>query len=296
MKHAKAIDLGPRLAMKRFHKERPKKTSVWLILLLSNAVWIFCAALLWGGLWSSTQLGVTLTDFYLEERARWFAVNQKQKDELQTRNVEIARMVAFQTSSPGDVVRLAETVSLVLDTAQGSKRDFLEKALPEAIRLQVQTGVPASAILSMSIYESGYGQSALAKDYNNFFGIKAFSGWKGSRAKAMPTVDSGVRTRADFRAYGNVYDGFKGYADYLRETGRYEKAFEQHTGEDFVQAVLRAGYCPDGDYHSNIRTIMARHNLTSLDHIITAGTEEKAPYQVAWTRSTPKEEPKPEAP
>jgi len=255
--------------------------------------WIGMVVFLWTGLWSSSKLGVALTDFYLKERNRWAEVTEVQQEAIEERNLEIARMVSFQTSSPGDVVRLAETVSSVLNTSSGYTRDYLEKALPEAIRLQVQTGVPASAILSMSIYESGYGRSALARDYNNFFGIKAFSSWKGPRAKNMPTVDSGVKTRADFRAYPSVYDGFIGYTSFLRETGRYSKAFHTDTGEDFVKAVLRAGYCPDGDYLGNIKKIMARHHLDQLDHILEKGAKENAPYQVAWneldeTDSAPK--------
>lgn len=281
-KRYKSMELGPALAMKRYHQNKPRKLGIWGILVLSNMTWIGMVLFLWTGLWSSSKLGVVLTDFYLKEKNRWAEVTEVQQKTIEERNLEIARMVAFQTSSPGDVVRLAETVSSVLNTSKGSQRDFLEKALPEAIRLQVQTGVPASAIISMSIYESGYGRSALASEYNNFFGIKAFSNWSGPRARSMPTVDSGVRTRADFRAYPSVYDGFLGYTSFLRETGRYNAAFSTETGEDFVRAVLRAGYCPDGDYLGNIKTIMARHNLEQLDHILEAGAEEKAPYQVAW--------------
>jgi len=283
-KRNKSIELGQALAMKRYYEKKPKRLGLWGFLVLSNLTWIAMVVFLWTGLWSSTKLGVALTDFYLKEKNRWAEVTETQQKTIEERNMEIARMVAFQTSSPGDVVRLAETVSSVLNTARGDQRTFLEKALPEAIRLQVQTNVPASAIISMSIYESGYGRSSLAAKYNNFFGIKAFSNWDGPRARNMPTVDSGVPTRADFRAYPSVYDGFLGYATFLRETGRYHKAFSTETGPEFVRAVLAAGYCPDGDYLGNIKTIMARHNLTELDTILEHGATENAPYQVAWNK------------
>ncbi|MDO7203211.1 glucosaminidase domain-containing protein [Paraclostridium bifermentans] len=34
--------------------------------------------------------------------------------------------------------------------------------------------------MAQAILESGWGQSRLAKDYNNLFGIKADVNWKGS--------------------------------------------------------------------------------------------------------------------
>jgi len=280
MKRAKAVNLMPALAMKRFYKEPKKRYGLWGTILLSNMVWIGVASLLGFSLWTSTKLGTAMTEFYFREQAEWIAKDATMKKDLEERNLQIARMVALQTSqSPQDVVQLAGKLSKVLNTAYGSRRAFLEKALPEAIRIQVQYGIPASAIISMSIYESGYGGSDLAKNHNNYFGIKAFANWKGEKA-AMPTKDSGVRTIANFRKYKDLGEGYQGYASFLRETGRYNKAFYTNSGVDFVRAVLAAGYCPDGDYLGNVKTIMDRHCLLELDDIIKQA--DQAPYQIAW--------------
>ncbi|NBQ65952.1 MAG: hypothetical protein EBT95_10605 [Verrucomicrobia bacterium] len=67
--------------------------------------------------------------------------------------------------------------------------------------IQTTTQIPASAVIAMAIFESGYGNSVLAKEYNNYFGMKAFGSWTGPRAMNMPTRDNGVETTADFRAY-----------------------------------------------------------------------------------------------
>lgn len=272
------IDLGPALASKRFYQPRKPRLTLWGITIASNLAWITIAVILTTGWWSTTKVGTAFMEAYHHQQE---IINEKQNI-ISEKDVEVARMIAFQQSSPGDVLLLAKKVAGVLNTASGSQRQFLEKAVPEAIRLQVQTGVPASAIISMSIYESGYGKSALAEKYNNFFGIKAFSNWSGPRAKNMPTVDSGVKTRADFRAYPSVYDGFVGYTEFLRDNRRYSKAFDTTTGEAFVREVLRAGYCPDGDYLGNIKVIMARHNLKSLDEILLKGNS--GYYQVAWLK------------
>ncbi len=280
MKHAKAIDLGPALAMKRYHRDKPKRVTLWGFVIVSNLVWITTAVVLASGWWSTTKIGIALSDFYLEERSKWMEMSEEQERLIRERNMEIARMVAFQTSSPHDVVELAKKVNLVLGDSYGSKRTFLEEAVPQAIRMQVQYDIPASAIIAMAIYESGYGRSDLAKDHHNYFGMKAYH-WNGKKVN-MPTVDSGVKTKADFRVYATLGDGFQGFAEFLKGKGRYQKAFTHKTGPDFVREVLRAGYCPDSDYLSNIKIIMARHNLQELDTVISAGKD--ASYQMAWNQ------------
>lgn len=279
-KHAKAIDLGPALAMKRFHRNQPRRWTLWGFVVASNLAWIAAVIVLGSGWWSTTKIGVALTDFYLEERGKWMAQSAEQERLLRERNMEIARIVAFQTASPNDVVELAKKVNLVLDKTHGTKRSFLEAALPEAIRMQVQYDIPASAILAMAIYESGWGRSDLAQNYHNYFGMKAYH-WNGKKVN-MPTVDNGVPTRADFRVYDTLGDGFQGFSEFLKNKERYKNAFSYKTGPEFVREVLKSGYCPDRDYLSNIKGIMDRHNLQELDSIIVKG--KSAPYQMAWNR------------
>jgi flagellum-specific peptidoglycan hydrolase FlgJ len=292
-KKPKAMDLMPALAMKRFYNRPPKRFGLWGVLIFSNILWISMVLFLTTVTWTSTKLGTALTEFYFKERNKWIIQKEAKEKELEQSNLQVARLVSLQTSSPGDVVRLAGKISKVLNSSSGSHRAFIEQALPEAIRIQVQFGIPASATISQAIYESGYGASALAKGYHNYFGIKAFSNWNGPRATSMPTVDSGVKTRADFRAYATLGEGFEGYAKFLKDSGRYEKAFHSPSGLAFVHTILKAGYCPDSTYLSAIQKIMQKHNLVELDDIIKAGAD--APYQSAWTSSITKEQAQEEA-
>lgn len=280
MKRAKTVDLMPALAMKRFYRQPKKRVGLWGTLFISNALWISAVLVLSGSLWATTKVGTAMTEFYIKERAKWIEQDANMKKELEARNLQIARLVALQTSqSPNDVVQLAKKLSGVLNSAYGDRRKFIEAALPHAIRIQVQYGIPASATISQAIYESGYGSSALAKEHHNFFGIKAFNDWNGPKA-LMSTKDNGVPTQAYFRKYASLGDGFQGYADFLRASGRYDRAFYMESGVKFVGALLRAGYCPDANYLDNIKVIMARHRLQELDNIIKAA--DQAPYQVAW--------------
>jgi flagellum-specific peptidoglycan hydrolase FlgJ len=286
------MDLMPALAMKRFYSKPPRRIGLWGVLIFSNVLWIGMVVFLTTAAWTSTKLGTAVTEFYFKEKSNWIAQREAKQKELEESNLQVARMVALQTSSPGDVVRLASKISKVLNSTYGSQRTFIEQALPEAIRIQVQFGIPASATISQAIYESGYGGSSLAKEHHNYFGIKAFSSWNGARAESMPTVDSGVKTHADFRAYATLGEGFEGYARFLKESGRYDRAFYTPTGLAFVNTILKAGYCPDSTYLPAIQKIMQKHNLVELDDIIKAGSD--APYQSAWN-NTAKDKAKEEA-
>lgn len=50
--------------------------------------------------------------------------------------------------------------------------DFIEKLAPAAQESARRFGVPASVTLAQAILESRWGQSGLAREGNNFFGIK----------------------------------------------------------------------------------------------------------------------------
>ena len=57
------------------------------------------------------------------------------------------------------------------------KAEFFEKYAAAAIEEQKRYGIPASVTLAQMAVESGYGESNLARQDNNYFGIKASDKW-----------------------------------------------------------------------------------------------------------------------
>jgi flagellum-specific peptidoglycan hydrolase FlgJ len=163
----------------------------------------------------------------------------------------------------------------------------LENAIPEAMLIQTSTQIPASAVLAMAIFESGYGNSMLAKEYNNYFGMKAFDSWTGARALNMPTRDSGEDTTADFRAYPTLAAGFQGYSQFLLSNDRYRKYVGEKSGVKFVSNILAAGYCPDPDYLVHIRDIIQKHGLDQLDAALEEIVDNKESVATASPASQP---------
>ena len=259
------VDLTQAIAKKTFHQKARFRLGLFGTLVVSNLLWLALFGVAVFSLIGVTRFSAALSKSYLEEK--WTPLQNRlaQRRELEERDLRIARLIASQNSSTTDVLGLATRISKILDSANGRQRKFLENAIPEAMTIQTATQIPASAVLAMAIFESGYGNSILAKEYNNYFGMKAFDSWSGPRALNMPTRDSGVETTADFRAYPTLAAGFKGYAEFLLSNDRYRKYVGEKSGVKFVSGILASGYCPDPDYLTHIRDIIQKHGLNELD-------------------------------
>lgn len=268
----KSINLTQAIARRPFFEDKPKRVGLFATLVLSNAFWIAVSVTLLLTVISMSQVGKSIASTYWEQHQRMAEIEAAKAQAIAERDEKIANLLRFQNSSTSDILTMAKALNSVFETASNSAQErFLEQALPEALRIQITEGIPASAVVAQAIYESHYGQSSLATKGNNFFGIKAFSNWNGPRQKNVPTLDDGsIPTIADFRAYATVADGFSGYAAFLKETGRYDNAFNKKTGLEFIGTVLRDGYCGDPTYLSSIRQIISRHNLDKLDAIFAA--------------------------
>lgn len=269
----KIVDLTPAIAMRRYYQERPKRLGLWGTLVLSNLIWLAVVGMLASSLFGLSQLAHNMASKYIRTELELSQAKTLSEKEKHDRDERIARLISYKSKKPLEMVALGKAISAVLDSAPSKYRNFFEQALPEAMEIQVNYAIPASAVMAMAIHESGYGTSETAVKGCNYFGIKAFSNWSGPRLEKMVTRDNGVLTRADFRAYKDMKEGFRGYAEFLKESGRYDSAFNKPSGPEFVRTILHAGYCPDPTYHDNIMQIMKNYNLELLDTALQTTTE-----------------------
>ena len=269
------IDLTQAVAKKTFHKKTPFRLGLFGTLVVSNLLWLGLFGVAVFSLIGVTRFSAALSKNYLEEKWKSLQDRLAQRRELEERDLQIARLIASQNSATTDVLGLATRISKILESANGRQRRFLEVAIPEAMMIQTTKQIPASAVIAMAIFESGYGNSILAKEYNNYFGMKAFDSWTGPRALNMPTRDNGIETTADFRAYPNLAAGFQGYADFLLANSRYNRHVGEKSGVKFVSKILSAGYCPDPHYLSHIQAIINKHGLDRLDAALETIVESK---------------------
>jgi flagellum-specific peptidoglycan hydrolase FlgJ len=130
--------------------------------------------------------------------------------------------------------------------------------------------IPISVTVAQAILESNWGQSALSREANNYFGIKASSGIGSDGAVWMPTleyVDGGSYTVvAPFRAYRSLADSVADHAALLQHLDIYKGALQATNDPDeFARRIAPAGYATDPTYADKLISLMQRYNLYQYD-------------------------------
>lgn len=108
--------------------------------------------------------------------------------------------------------------------------------------------------------ESRYGQSGLAQQGNNLFGMKAGPGWNGD-AVGMPTKEqnpdgSWKTVTGSFRKYASIDDSIKDYAERLKQ--KWPDAYNAKTWNEAKAGLKygqRGGYATDKNYGSKLDQI-----------------------------------------
>ena len=137
-----------------------------------------------------------------------------------------------------------------------------------AMKEMKRTGVPASITLAQGILESNSGESNLAKNHNNHFGIKCKSDWTG--AKAYQDDDS---KQECFRAYETAEVSFKDHSNFLKNRPNYVDLFLLDPVDDTAWAygLKKAGYATAADYPKKLLKIiddyeLAQYNFPELEN------------------------------
>ena len=143
---------------------------------------------------------------------------------------------------------------------------FILEIAAAAQASQKATGIPASVTMAQAILESFWGQSRLAREAKNYFGIKAHTkpGSAGVYWMDAWEVINGrnVVRREPFRAYASVADSFADHAQFLVENPRYASAFAvKNDPRQFARELARAGYATDPAYASKLISLMDQYNL-----------------------------------
>ena len=126
-----------------------------------------------------------------------------------------------------------------------TKEQYIESYSRWAIWEMYEYGIPASITLAQGLLESSIGNSPLAKDANNHFGIKCHNTWDG--LKYYMDDDSAQEC---FRVYPTVLESFRDHSLFLRTRSRYSPLFELDK-QDFIawaKGLKACGYATNPKY------------------------------------------------
>jgi flagellum-specific peptidoglycan hydrolase FlgJ len=181
---------------------------------------------------------------------------------------------------------------------------FIAKVLPGALQSQKEHGMPASVTIAQAIDESGYGESGLAKECNNFFGIKAGKNqdYKRYMTDEYYTVKPGdtiekiarafettaevlkkanpqglpsplvagaklkLRLPAKFRKFASFDECVRAHCDLIALNERYAPAIAE-TSEPLVFAMRlkECGYSTDDGYVQKLGRLIKQFSLNQYD-------------------------------
>jgi len=152
------------------------------------------------------------------------------------------------------------------------QEQFISSIADAAVQSTDASGIPASVTIAQAILESYWGSSRLAREANNYFGIKAQTrgGSAGSVWFDVWEVIGGrnVMQAQAFRAYRTVAESFVDHGLFFVENGRYAGAMAARgNARQFAREVNRAGYATDPAYASKLIGLMDRYDLYRYDNV-----------------------------
>jgi flagellum-specific peptidoglycan hydrolase FlgJ len=169
------------------------------------------------------------------------------------------------TSSPR-YSRSQVTPSAASDPGTAAQQAFINEIAPGALAAQRQYGIPAAVTIAQAIEESTWGQSQLASQYNNLFGIKG-TGPAGSVTLPTQEYENGqwVTINAPFRVYSNVAQSITDHTLLLATGSPYQQAMADRRSPDTFANDLTGVYATDPTYGSSLISLMRQYNLYRFD-------------------------------
>lgn len=130
-----------------------------------------------------------------------------------------------------------------------------------AVRKMKEHGIPASITLAQGLLESGNGNSKLAREGNNHFGIKCTPDWTGGK-----TYHDDDAKGECFRKYKDAAQSYDDHAKFLQRS-RYAALFELKPTDykGWAHGLKKAGYATDPNYAPKLISLIERYELDKLD-------------------------------
>lgn len=143
-----------------------------------------------------------------------------------------------------------------------SKEEYIEKYKKIAVDEMKRSGIPASITLAQGMLESENGNSTLAYQSNNHFGIKCHKTWEGKKV-----YHDDDKNHECFRKYPSPEDSYRDHTDFLVNTRRYEKLFDYKSNDykNWAKGLKKAGYATSRSYAGDLIRIIEENELYRLD-------------------------------
>ena len=148
--------------------------------------------------------------------------------------------------------------------SQSKTENYISKYSSVAVDEMNRYNIPASITLAQGILESGNGESRLATEGNNHFGIKCHGNWSGKTI-----IEDDDEKGECFRKYDKVADSYRDHSLFLTERGRYSFLFEYKKSDNkkWAKGLKKAGYATNPIYLTLLIDLIERYELYTYDKV-----------------------------
>ena len=153
---------------------------------------------------------------------------------------------------------------LMLQAQRITPEEYIQTYKDIAMREMRDHKIPASITLAQGLLESGAGNSALAREAKNHFGIKCHKGWTGKTY----TMDDDEKDEC-FRKYSNAEESFRDHSEFLCGRSRYAALFDLDITdyEGWAKGLKAAGYATNPKYAQLLIDRIELYDLAKYDKI-----------------------------
>ncbi|MDR2836099.1 MAG: glucosaminidase domain-containing protein [Bacteroidales bacterium] len=147
--------------------------------------------------------------------------------------------------------------------SQITQQEYIDIYKDLAISEMQRVKIPASITLAQGLLESSNGNSFLAKEGKNHFGIKCKKDWTGQTVY----LDDDSKNEC-FRKYNSVEESFKDHSDFLSDNSRYAFLFDYdlYDYQSWALGLKKAGYATNPTYAERLIELIERLNLSQFDN------------------------------
>lgn len=145
-----------------------------------------------------------------------------------------------------------------------TEEQYIQKFALFAVEEMEKYQIPASITLAQGLLETGGGQSRLAQQGNNHFGIKCKEDWTG---KSMSHTDDAPNEC--FRVYDDPRDSYEDHSKFLRFRKYYQNLFtlDMMDYKAWAHGLKKAGYATNPRYAYILIDKIEKHRLYEFDRV-----------------------------
>lgn len=155
------------------------------------------------------------------------------------------------------------TISKVFGQTWATEEQYIQRFATYAVEEMEKYKIPASITLAQGLLETGGGQSRLAQQGNNHFGIKCKENWTG---RTMAHTDDAPNEC--FRVYDDPRQSYEDHSIFLATRKYYEKLFtlDMKDYKAWAHGLKKAGYATNPKYAYILINKIEKYKLYDYDN------------------------------